>query len=180
MSEHSRWRFRHLSNTMADLLATAAAEDRHRWGGNEGLRQMMLVGRKCAVTIWSFDQEVPVPAPEREPTVPELRGAWQAADDMAATAFGEMKEAERRWQAATRARDDAGKLLDTAEWEMRVESARWVAQPATDRYGGEHWWHIWLGVMALRWRLNERRGATEGYLPSRELAVREPGQVARP
>lgn len=67
--------------------------------------------------------------------------------------------------------------LDTCRWRLAVDNRRWLAQDATDGYGDEAWWHIWRGVLALRWALNRRRGAAEGFLPSREVALREPRAV---
>lgn len=67
--------------------------------------------------------------------------------------------------------------LDTCRWRLAVDNRRWLAQDATDGYPDEHWWHIWRGVLALRWTLNQRRGAPEGFLPSREVALREPRAV---
>lgn len=69
-------------------------------------------------------------------------------------------------------------LLDTARWRVEVESRRWLAQHPTDGYDDETWWYVFLGVLALRWTLNQRRGAPEGFLPSREVALRDPGRMS--
>lgn len=62
--------------------------------------------------------------------------------------------------------------LDDAIWRQAVESHRSVKAWAEDRrWGDEAWWHIWLGVLRLRWKLNERRGPLPGFLPSREVAL---------
>lgn len=62
--------------------------------------------------------------------------------------------------------------LDDAIWRQAVESHRSVKVWAGDRrWGDEGWWHIWRGVLALRWSLNQRRGPLPGFLPSKEVAV---------
>jgi hypothetical protein len=117
-------------------------------------------------------------------TIPELRAALSRAIDglMEAMLAAERGEPEPvgRYTAARRF-ELADEALENAVWRQAVESHRSVQRWADDRrrYSDEGWWWIWRDVLSRRWALAERRGAPSPFLPSTELAVRDPGAVSR-
>lgn len=72
---------------------------------------------------------------------------------------------------------DISTQRQSAAWYQAVASHRWMRCDPLGGYAEGQWWYLWRGVMALRWSLNERRGAPAGFLPSGEVALREPGVI---
>jgi hypothetical protein len=111
-------------------------------------------------------------------TIPELRAELDAAAERFAVVVA---RGESGPYTALRRFELAEEALDAAVWRQAVESHRSVQQWAEDRgrWSDDAWWHIWRGVLALGWALNERRPVA-GFLPSREVAVRPPGHIEKP
>ena len=142
--------------------------------------ELYRLGRKVDVSLPDPDN-VPEMAAELAAALRVVTELWQQWIDggrlpsMTNAALG----SPRGWRAAIGEVRYAGDRLDTAIWRLRVASQRWVHEMNAEarRHDSASWWAIWQGVMALRWRANARRGPLPGFLPSRELAVREPAAV---
>jgi hypothetical protein len=112
-----------------------------------------------------------------EMTLPQLRellftADWQLIRMSARAEHGEELDLSGMWAA----RQEVGRIeaaIEDALWHQGIASVRWIRERERDvrMWGEEGYWHIWMGVLRLRWVLNQRRGPLPGFLPSKEVAV---------